>query len=204
MSRRHTDFARRHDLIPDRVQTFDEDSFELAPGVRSVPLSASHDELGVSSFRIDIASPQFSASVAFATDLGRVPERLIDHFRGVDVLAIESNYCPRMQMASQRPEFLKRRIMGGSGHLSNQQAVEAIHAIGPRDHVVLLHLSRECNDPALVASLHEGADYALTITDQDVPSRWIEVRAVRPGPLAPMNSRPGEQLSMFPAGMTSQ
>ncbi|XOV75295.1 MAG: hypothetical protein ACFHWZ_18080 [Phycisphaerales bacterium] len=51
---------------------------------------------------------------------------------GVDVLAIESNYCRDMQVASDRPEFLKSRIMDGSGHLSNDECLDAVHAISPR------------------------------------------------------------------------
>jgi len=38
-------------------------------------------------------------------------------------LALESNYDPRMQMQSARPWFLKNRIMGGAGHLSNSAGV---------------------------------------------------------------------------------
>lgn len=169
-----------------RVSSF-VDSFDLDPGVRVHPLLMSHDELGVATFRIDLSSAG-GGVLGFATDLGHVTADLIDHMRssgGVDVLAIESNYCPRMQVASDRPEYLKRRIMGGSGHLSNQQAAEAVAAIEPKDHVVLLHLSRECNRPVLAAEPHEGADYALTIASQYEHSRWVSIGAsqkpLRPG-----------------------
>ena len=47
---------------------------------------------------------------------------------------------------------------------------------------MLLHLSRDCNDPELVASMHAGADYALTITDQSVPSRWVRLTGRRATP----------------------
>jgi hypothetical protein len=82
---------------------------------------------------------------------------------------------------------LKRRIMGGHGHLSNAQALDAVEAIGPGQHVVLLHLSRDCNDPELVAGLHEGSDYALTIASQDRPTRWVRL---------------GAQAEFSPAGAT--
>jgi phosphoribosyl 1,2-cyclic phosphodiesterase len=201
LSKQHGDHGRRRRLLPlDRLQIFDGAFFEVATGVRATPFTASHDDLGVASFRFDISTPDRSGSLGFATDLGRVPEGLVECFRGVDVLAIESNYCPRMQMASLRPEYLKRRIMGGSGHLSNEQAAEAVMAIEPRDHVVFLHLSRECNHPSLVASLHEGADYSVTITEQEVPSRWVEVRAGREGRAMQPAPRTGEQLEMFAAG----
>lgn len=171
-----------------------------------------HDELGVTAMRFDFSGAGSAnaagGSLGFATDAGHVTHEVVrlmrdqafvhrsrmessDAVEGVDVLAIESNYCPTMQMESDRPEQLKRRIMGGRGHLSNQQALEAVHAIRPREHVVLLHLSRQCNDPSLVADLHHGADYTLTISSQHEPTRWIPVRRpASPRPLAPGRSSP--------------
>jgi phosphoribosyl 1,2-cyclic phosphodiesterase len=199
MSSEHAAFARRRRLAPlDALREFSAGAFEPTRGVAVTPIQASHDDLGVASFRIDITSGETSGSLGFATDLGRVPERFIDCVRGVHVLAIESNYCPQMQMASTRPWSLKQRIMGGQGHLSNEQCLHAVTSIEPRDHVILLHLSRECNDSSLVASLHAGSDYALTIAQQDEPSRWVEIPA---GPRRPVPApRVGAQLEMFPAG----
>lgn len=154
------------------------DAFALRDGTVVRSVLADHDEHGVATLRICLPGRgEGAADLGFATDLGRVTDRIVEHLAGVDVLAIESNYCPRMQEESGRPEFLKGRIMGGRGHLSNHEAVRAIGLIEPRSHVVLLHLSRQCNDPDLVASLHEGADYALTITEQHAPTRWIRIGA---------------------------
>lgn len=176
-----------------RVVAFNS-AFSIDEGVTVRPMLMSHDEAGVCTLRIDM--PGLSAgTLGFCTDLGRVTDQLVDHltgdhgageggggsWAGVDVLAMESNYCPRMQIASSRPWFLKQRIMGGRGHLSNQEALDAVRAVRPREHVVLLHLSRECNNPALVADMHAGADYALTIADQFQPTRWISLaRSGRP------------------------
>src|SRR4029077_12704376 len=111
----------------------------------------------------------------YATDLGCVPAELIERFAGADVVAIESNYDPEMQVGSARPLFLKRRIMGQAGHLSNQQAFEAVSAIARRGpagspaQVVLLHRSRQCNDPRKVRDVF-GQDPELatrvTLTEQ--------------------------------------
>ncbi len=172
--------------------------FRLQNGAEVHPLCLDHDAAGVVAYRFDFPTDLGGGSLGFATDVGRVTRSLIDLFRGspdregeresgreggreggrpcVDVLAIESNYCPEMQLASGRPEFLKRRIMGGRGHLSNQEAFQAVSKIGPREHVVLLHLSRDCNNPDLPADLHAGSDYALTIAGQAQPTRWIHIR----------------------------
>ncbi|MBC7833711.1 MAG: hypothetical protein H7Y88_01245 [Phycisphaerales bacterium] len=178
---RHEARAGRFGLFGRPPRVF-EQSFQLGCGATVQAMVAAHDEAGVVAFRIDLpgsavggAGGTRPASLGFATDLGHVTDGLIELMRGVDVLAIESNYCPTMQAESGRPWFLRQRIMGGSGHLSNHECLEAIHRIEPREHVVLLHLSRECNCPDLVASLHEGCDYTLTITSQARPSRWVRI-----------------------------
>lgn len=198
MHDRHARHLRVHDRDRWRLHPFDGGA-ALAPDedVLVHPLALKHDELGVTSFRIDCSGPLGAASLGFATDVGRVPVELLDLFgasedgrrSAVDVLAIESNYCPAMQRASSRPPELKQRIMGGHGHLSNQEALTAILQIEPREHVVLLHLSQECNDPDIVAALHSGADYALTITSQHQPCRWVRIG--RPAP-SPRPARPAE------------
>lgn len=163
-----------------------DDRFDLHPGVSVDPIVMDHDDQGVVAFRFDFElatdggsgtgpAPELKGSLGFATDLGRLRPELVQHLTGVNVLAIESNYCPQRQQWSGRPEVLKRRIMGGNGHLSNEEALEAITRIGPVEHVVLLHLSRDCNCPDHVRSLHDGADYAVTITSQFEPTRWVRV-----------------------------
>lgn len=150
------------------------------------PMLLAHDDLGSAAYRFEFSS---GGCLGFATDLGRATPQFTSHMRGVDVLALESNYCPEMQRSSGRPAMLKRRIMDGRGHLSNQEAADAAGAISPRRHLVLLHLSRECNTPELAAGPHSGARYALTIARQDEPTAWISAparprgeRAVRPAP----------------------
>ena len=183
--RLHLGHARRlHgvEALTDRLETF-ETAFRLQAGIDVQPLTLAHDEAGVTVFRFDLPASCGGGRLGFATDLGRVTRGLIDLFQcdgeGVDVLAIESNYCPRLQRESSRPEFLKRRIMGGRGHLSNEEALEAVQRIRPREHVVLLHLSRECNTSDRVSALHAGADYALTIAEQHQPTRRVRIGGTR-------------------------
>lgn len=174
MDRRQLGRAERTGLLYHRCEPFGEDDgpIELSPGVSFSSVSLAHDDLGVAAFRFGFGL----GDLGFATDLGRVTDRLIDELAGVDVIAIESNYCPAMQHASDRPDFLKRRIMDGSGHLSNEEAAHAVEQIAPREHAVFLHLSRDCNRPELVGSLYAGADHGYTIASPTEPTRWIPVR----------------------------
>ena len=94
---------------------------------------------------------------------------------------------PGIARGSLRPVFLKRRIMGGNGHLSNDQCLAAVKHIDARSrltHVALLHLSRECNDPELVRRLYARLAphliERLTITCQKKPSPMLRIETRRP------------------------
>jgi phosphoribosyl 1,2-cyclic phosphodiesterase len=91
--------------------------------------------------------------LAWCTDLGYVPELVRERIRGADVLVIESNYDPDMLDRDQRrPWALKQRIKSRHGHLSNAAAHELLSTTegAAWRRVFLAHLSRECNDVALV------------------------------------------------------
>ncbi|MEZ6318338.1 MAG: MBL fold metallo-hydrolase, partial [Phycisphaerales bacterium] len=176
IAERHMGRAGREGLLTCRTEPFGHDRFSLGEMVVD-PIMLSHDDLGVAAFRFAIPGAGGVGVLGFATDLGRVTPGLIEHFARVDVLAIESNYCPQLQVASNRPAFLKKRIMGGSGHLSNEESAGAVARMSPRDRVVALHLSRECNRPDLVERAHGANGVALTITDQFEPTGWVWVRA---------------------------
>jgi phosphoribosyl 1,2-cyclic phosphodiesterase len=191
LHRKHLGRARREGVLVRRTEPFDE-AFELCARVHVNPLLLTHDDLGAACFRISFE--ETGRSLGFATDLGQPTDDLIQHLAGVDVLAIESNYCPRLQEESGRPWFLKQRITGGKGHLSNQQSAGAVASIAPREHVVLLHLSPQCNRAALAAAEHSGRSYTLTISNMDRPTPWITVSSPghqpRPIPEVPRLRQP--------------
>ncbi|MEZ6163266.1 MAG: MBL fold metallo-hydrolase [Phycisphaerales bacterium] len=178
--RMHMGRARRMGLLYAPTDPFDE-VFSPARGVEMRVMMLAHDDLGVAVFRTHIALPDRAiATMGFATDLGHVNPGLIEHLRGVDTLAIESNYCPVMQENSGRPIYLQRRIMGGAGHLSNEQSAMAVSRIGPRRNLVLLHLSQECNEPAIAMGhhrrfVHEHAGRRCVISSQFEPTPWVDI-----------------------------
>lgn len=181
---------------PVRIDTFNGKAFEPVERVRFHAISLEHDAEGSHGFVIE----GFGAKIGYATDLGRVPKSLLEHFCGVDLLAIESNYDREMELSSPRPWFLKQRIMGGKGHLSNEQAFEAVRAILDRcqskskrlpQHIVLLHRSRQCNCPTIVRKLFESDERIaprLTLAEQYERTSWLAVKDHTP--------LVGEQLSL--------
>ena len=88
------------------------------------------------------------SSFAVATDLGHVPRQLIAKLQGVGGLLVESNHDLSMLRADpKRPPSVKARILSHHGHLSNDAAAELVASIiSPAlRHVVLAHLSEDCN-----------------------------------------------------------
>ncbi len=180
------------------VVPFDHQSFEVIPGVTVRSLRLAHDDTGSHAFHFSDGD----GSIGYATDLGVVPDELVEHFCGVDVLAIESNYDPEMQRLSGRPAFLQRRIMGGSGHLSNQQAVAAVKAVfdrckaaghSPPGKVVVLHRSRQCNCPDRLRDLFlrdSRFRTRLVLSEQHSRTEWLSGSR-------PMRPWVGQQLVLF-------
>jgi phosphoribosyl 1,2-cyclic phosphodiesterase len=162
------------------IQPFNSSPFSPLHDASFNPIHLAHDLLGSHGFLID----GFNYRIGYATDLGRVPVRLIETFRDLDLLALESNYDPVMQEQSPRPLFLKRRITNGQGHLSNSQALAAIKQILNRarrlpDHIVLLHRSRQCNCPNLLRALFSRDPRIaprLTLAEPFERSPWLRRR----------------------------
>ena len=91
--------------------------------------------------------------IAWLTDLGHAPLHIHERIRDVDVVVVESNHCPRLLQADvKRPWPTKQRISGRHGHLSNEAMKELLEAVAsPRwQHIVLTHLSRDCNSQEAV------------------------------------------------------
>lgn len=89
------------------------------------------------------------------TDIGAPCQHLIDHFSQCHAVFLEANYDEQMLEQGRYPFFLKQRISGGNGHLSNQQALDLYKAHKPAymSHVLLSHLSKENNCPDRVRNL---------------------------------------------------
>lgn len=94
-------------------------------------------------------------TVGVFTDIGAPCEQLTYHFRQCHAAFLESNYDEEMLEKGRYPYYLKTRIRGGYGHLSNTQAVEffTTHRPTHMSHLILAHLSQDNNCPKLVHQL---------------------------------------------------
>lgn len=94
-------------------------------------------------------------TIGVFTDIGAPCEQLTYHFRQCHAAFLESNYDEEMLEKGRYPYYLKTRIRGGHGHLSNTQAVEffTTHRPTHMSHLILSHLSQDNNCPRLVHQL---------------------------------------------------
>jgi len=93
-----------------------------------------------------------ASGLGFITDLGYATKMIVERLRRVHTLVIETNHDEKLlQNDAHRPWPVKQRIQSRHGHLSNTAAASVIEELlpGKIDRVVLGHLSRDCNTPAL-------------------------------------------------------
>ena len=92
-------------------------------------------------------------ALGMVTDIGHVTSHALGHLAGVHALVLESNHDVDLLARSAYPDFLKRRVGGLHGHLSNAQAAEALGALrhDRMNIVVAAHLSERNNRPELVS-----------------------------------------------------
>lgn len=94
-------------------------------------------------------------TVGIFTDIGSHCEHVINNFKHCNAAFLEANYDDQMLENGRYPYFLKNRIRGGNGHLSNQQALDLflLHKPPYMSHLFLSHLSKDNNCPDLVKDL---------------------------------------------------
>jgi len=98
---------------------------------------------------------------AIVTDLGYMPEHVKFHLRETDFLMLESNHDLEMLKVGPYPWYIKQRVMGRTGHLSNTVVSEFLADTevfdGQARYLVLAHLSEENNTPDVARICAEEA-----------------------------------------------
>jgi phosphoribosyl 1,2-cyclic phosphodiesterase len=118
-------------------------------------------------------------SLCLATDIGFVCDPLKKEIGQADLLILEFNHDIRMLEEGPYPCYMKKRIRGSGGHISNKEASRVLVECcrGRRRQVWLAHLSRINNLPSLAlmtakANLerHGMDNIDLAVAARDVPS----------------------------------
>jgi phosphoribosyl 1,2-cyclic phosphodiesterase len=115
------------------------------------------------------------------TDAGNPAPAVQRALDGVHALLLECNYDPQMLASGPYPDFLKARIAGDQGHLSNTQAARLLSGLD-RDRlstVIGMHLSQRNNRHDLVERMLSawaaGEDRRWHVADQREGFAWCEV-----------------------------
>ena len=145
------------------------------------PFSVPHDACDPVGFLIH----NHTHAVGLVTDLGHATKLVIERLKTAGAVVIEANHDLKLlQEESSRPWALKQRIMSRHGHLSNDAAATLAGELagGQLQHVLLAHLSRDCNTPELAHDAVSrklkqiGASHVtVTVTSQDIPTVTISV-----------------------------
>lgn len=150
-------------------------------------------DLDIESFSVshDARDPQFyelhhnGHSFAIVTDTGYVSERVEGVIRDAEAYLLECNHDTEMLRMGPYPWSLKQRIMGDTGHLSNEDGARAMmDVLGNHTKQIFLgHLSKENNIKELahltvenIMKQHDLAvehDFHLLDTDPDETSELI-------------------------------
>lgn len=146
-------------------------------GLEILPFRKYHDAADPHSFTVS----GNGITVGVFTDLGRCCDGLKQHFSRCHAAFLEANYDDDMLENGRYPYFLKQRIRGGHGHLSNAQALQLFleHRPGFMRHVLLSHLSKDNNHPQLAQQLFAAQcqDVSVTVASRFGPSEVICVRS---------------------------
>lgn len=153
------------DICNDQKVTFETgDSFSIGDIVIKT-FKVSHDAVDPVGFTFYSGGKQIS----IVTDTGCMNDEIIGEIIDADILVLEANHDVNMLKVGRYPWFLKQRILGKEGHLSNEAAGEAIVRIlsenSKERFILLAHLSNENNFPEMayqtVKNILEEADYFI-------------------------------------------
>ena len=149
------------------------------------PMHTSHDAADPVAYRISHGSQK----IGIITDLGCYTDYTVECLKDLDVLYLEANHDVHMLQVGPYPYYLKQRILGERGHLSNESAGKLLSRLlhDKLQAIVLGHLSKENNLPELAYesvrvevtmsdTKYDGNDFPLYVAKRSEVSDIITVR----------------------------
>ncbi|MDO5479156.1 MAG: MBL fold metallo-hydrolase [Clostridia bacterium] len=162
-------------FIPEEFVRFilPDEEFTIS-GIRIHPFSVSHDTKNPVAYTFSTTDDKASV----VTDTGIFTSEMFSHIKGSKSIIIESNHDEKMLLEGPYPYFLKRRIAGDKGHMSNRLCASVASALlkNGTKNFMLSHISEHNNTEALAFSESDktlsetGLPYTLRIAKKDVPT----------------------------------
>lgn len=148
------------------------------------PFAISHDAAEPVAYRIQHGDK----AAAVATDLGKYDDYIVRNLQGADILLLEANHDVNMLQVGAYPYYLKQRILGERGHLSNELAGQLLGRLvhDKLKAVFLGHLSQEnnyaelayetvCAEVTLGENPYKASDFSIRVAKRDCVSEKIVV-----------------------------
>lgn len=146
-------------------------------GLQLTPFTVPHDAREP----MQLSCTDGSAKLGMLTDLGHATAHVLAHLSGCDAMLLECNHDTALLEQSVYPSFLKRRVGGDYGHLSNAAAADIARAVmhSGFKHLVAGHLSQQNNRPelaqaAMAAALGCNAD-DIVIAGASRGTPWLNI-----------------------------
>ncbi len=151
--------------------------FEIG-GICVTPFQIPHDARQPVGYTLEKDGTKY----ALATDIGNMNDNILSRISGSKKVILESNHDVEMLKCGSYPFPLKQRILGDTGHLSNETAAKtALHLVqSGTEHIMLGHLSKENNRPEIAmletynlltnSGVNVGGDMTLKVADRYKPT----------------------------------
>ena len=145
-------------------------------GLQIMPFTVPHDAREP----LQLTCTDGGTKLGVLTDLGHATAHLLAHLARCDALLLECNHDSELLADSSYPPFLKRRVGGMYGHLSNSAAGAIAGSVlhGRLKHLVAAHLSEQNNRPELAQQAMSdalGSASELTIADAASGTCWLTI-----------------------------
>lgn len=148
------------------------------------PIRTSHDAAEPVAYRVS----HDKKKIGIITDLGCYNDYTVECLQGLDLLYLEANHDINMLQVGSYPYYLKQRILGKKGHLSNEAAGKLLSRLlhDGMKAIVLGHLSQENNLPELAYETvrvevemseteYKANDFPLYVAKRNEVSQMLEI-----------------------------
>ena len=171
-------YCVRKKIAPNHVHVIEKGVPLNVGEFKVTPFGVPHDSTDNVGYFVECEGVTF----CLITDVGHITEEMHDFIGRSNYLVIEANHSEEMLQQGHYPQYLKDRILGPNGHLSNVACGQALadYASPGLRHVWLCHLSEENNHPELARKTVEqilrskgivvGKDFELEVLRRKTPS----------------------------------
>lgn len=147
----------------DNIMTYEDDIY--LDNLKITSIKTSHDVTDSRNFILE----EPGMSMVYLTDTGYLNRKYFEALKNKDYYLFESNHDIAMLMNGPYPKWLKTRVLGTSGHLSNKDASFYLtKLIGQNTkRIILMHLSHKNNtEEKALKMIHETFnEYKINFTN---------------------------------------